>query len=122
MRPHGLPIAHFIQFRDLYTVLVCWNVFCYNIHRYFAEKEICADSCRCCDTGGLDHIPNDCSGEVMGGKVVGVQIVCYIHEHFVNGVNHNVLRRNIFQVNLINLRTVRYIVSHTRRCDDEINR
>ena len=97
-------------------------MFCHNIHCHFAEEKVCTDP-RCCrNTSGLDDIQNNLHGEIVDCQLIGIQIVCHIHENLVNGVDNNVLRRNILEIHFINPRTVLHVVGHTRRCDDKINR
>lgn len=58
----------------------------------------------------------------MGRELVGVKVVGDIHEYLINGVNHDVFRRDIFQVDIVNPGAVLHVVSHARRGDNEINR
>ena len=58
----------------------------------------------------------------MGGEFVGVQVVRHVHEHLVDGVDHNIFRGNILEINLIDAGAVFHVVRHPRRRDDEVNR
>ena len=91
------------------------------IHRHFAEVEVCANSRSCRDTGCREDIENDRHGKVMGRQLVGGEVVSDIHEHLVDGVDDNVLWRNILHVNLIDAGAVLHVVSHARRRDDKVN-
>ena len=92
-----------------------------NIHRHFAEVEVCANSRSCCNTGCREDIENDLHGKVMGRQLVGGEVVSDIHEHLVDGVDDDVLRRNILHVNLIDAGAVLHVVCHSRRRNDEVN-
>ena len=122
MRPKLAPELHLIQLCNADAVLVGGDVFRHNVHCHLAEKEIRPNPSGCRDAGCLKHIEDDLHGEVMGGELVGVQVVRHVHEHLVDGVDHDVLRRNVLEVNLIDASAVLHVVRHPRRRDDEVNR
>ena len=70
--------------------------------------------------GQLKEVSNENTG--MGGELVGIQVVRHIHEHLVDGVDNDVLRGNILEINLIDTGAVLHVVRHSRRRDDEVNR
>ena len=72
-----------------------------NIHRHFAEIEVGANPGGRRDASGQEDIQYDIHCKVMGREAVGGKVVRDIHEHFVDGVDDDVLRRNIPHVNLI---------------------
>ena len=122
MRPKLTPELHFIQFGYSDAVLVGGDVLRYNVHCHFAEEKIRADSCGCCDAGCFKHIEDDLHGEVMCRELVSIQVVRHVHEHLVDGVDYDVLRRDILEVDLIDAGAVLHVVRHPRRRDDEVNR
>ena len=122
MRPKLVPELHLIQLCNADAVLVGGDVLRHNVHCHFAEEKIRADSCGCCDAGCFKHIEDDLHGEIMGGEFVGVQVVRHVHEHLVDGVDHNIFRGNILEINLIDAGAVFHVVRHPRRRDDEVNR
>jgi len=122
MRPKLAPELHLIQLCNADAVLVGGDVLRHNIHCHFAEEKIRADSCCCCDAGCFKHIEDDLHGEIMGGELVGVQVVRHVHEHLVDGVDNDVLRRNVLEVDLIDAGAVLHVVRHPGRRDDEVNR
>ena len=122
MRPKLTPELYLIQLRNADAVLVGGDVFRHNAHCHFAEKEVRPDSCGCCDAGCFKHIEDDLHGEIMGGELVGIQVVRHIHEHLVDGVDYDVLRRNVLEVDLIDAGAVLHVIRHPRRRDDEVNR
>ena len=93
----------------------------HNIHCHFAEEKIRADSGGCCYAGCFQHIEDDLHGEVMGRELVGVQVVRHIQEHLVDGVDHDVLRRNVLEIDLIDAGAILHVVRHPGRRDDEVN-
>ena len=58
----------------------------------------------------------------MSREFVGIQVVRHVHEHLVDGVDYDVLRRDILEVDLIDAGAVLHVVRHPRRRDDEVNR
>ena len=98
MRPKLAPELHLIQLCNADAFLSAGMCFADNVHCHFAEEKIRADSCGCCDAGCFKHIEDDLHGEIMGGELVGVQVVRHIHEHLVDGVDYDVLRRNVLEV------------------------
>ena len=92
-----------------------------NIHRHFAEVEVCANSRSCRDTACREDIQNDLHGKVMGRQLVGGEVVGDIHEHLVDGVDDDVLRCDILHVNLIDAGAVLHVVCHSRRRNDKVN-
>ena len=122
MRPKLTPELHFIQLRNADAVFVGGDVFRHNVHCHLAEKEIRPNPSGCRDTGCFKHIEDDLHGEIMRRELVGVQVVRHVHEHLVDGVDHNIFRGNILEINLINAGAVLHVVRHPRRRDDEVNR
>lgn len=57
--------------------------------------------------------------QLLRRLAVGAQIRRYVDEDLVDGIDVNVLRREIFEVDLIDLRGDTYIVRHLRRRGDE---
>ena len=122
MRPKLTPELHLIQLCNADTVLVGGDVLRHNIHCHFAEKEIRPNPSGCRDAGCLKHVEDDLHGKVMCRELVGVQVVRHVHEHLVDGVDHNIFRGNILEINLIDAGAVFHVVRHPRRRDDEVNR
>ena len=57
----------------------------------------------------------------MRSQTVGVQIAGHIHEHLVDGVDDDVLGRDVFHIDGVNAVAVLHVIRHARRCDDEIH-
>ena len=122
MRPKLTPELHLIHLCNADAVLVGGDVLRHNVHCHFAEEEVRADSCGCCDAGCLKHVEDNLHSKVMGGELVGVQVVRHIHKHLVNGVDYDVLRCDVLEVYLIDAGAVLHVVRHPGRCNDEVNR
>lgn len=101
MCPHFFPEGSLVQLCDPHTVLVCLNMLRLNIHSNFAQKKIRPDTgCRC-DPGGLQNVPDHPHGKVAGCQFVELQIGSRVDKHLVDGINVNILGRDVFQVNRI---------------------
>ena len=120
MRPKLTPEFHFIQFGYSDAVLVGEDVFRHNVHCHFAEKEIRPNPSGCRDAGCFKHIEDDLHGEIMCRELVGIQVVRHVHEHLVDGVYHDVFRRYVFQIDLVNLCAVLHVICHARRSNNEV--
>ena len=121
VRPKLVPELHLIQLCNADAVFVGGDVLRHNVHCHLAEEKVCADSCCCCDTGCFQHIEDDFHGEVMNRELVGVQVVRHIQEHLVDGVDNDVLRGDVLEIDLIDAGAVLHVVRHPRRRDDEVN-
>jgi len=122
VRPKLTPELHFIQFGYSDAVFVGGDVFRHNVHCHLAEKEVRPDPSGCRDAGCLKHVEDDLHRQLVRRQLVGFQIVRHVHEHLVDGVDHNVLRRNVLEINLIDAGAVLHVVRHSRRRNDEVNR
>ena len=122
MRPKLTPELYLIQLCNADTVLVGGDMLRHNIHCHFAEKEIRPNPSGCRDAGCLKHVEDDLHGKVMCRELVGVQVVRHVHEHLVNGIDHNVLRRDVLEVDLIDAGAVLHVIRHSGRRNDKVNR
>ena len=74
---------------------------CNNVQGSFTQVKIrCNPSC-CCYPGLCQHIPDYFSSQLCGSHTINFQILGYIHKHLVNGIDMNILRRNVFQINIV---------------------
>lgn len=53
--------------------------------------------------------------------MICMEILRYIHKHFVDRIHNNILWRNILAVNIIDSRTVLHIERHSRRRNDKVD-
>ena len=54
----------------------------------------------------------------MRRAAIGFQIIRHIHEHLIDRIHMNILRRNIPQIDAVDLSADRHISAHLRRCDE----
>ena len=120
MRPHRFPIAHLVQLCNTHSVCIGWDMFCHNVHSHFAKEKVCPYPGGCRDASGFNNIQNDFHGKVVSRQLVGVQVICHIHENLVDGVYHDVFRRYVFQIDLVNLCAVLHVICHARRGNNEV--
>jgi len=115
--PQQFPVFHFIEFGDADAILVRLSFLGNNIHGHLGEIQIGADACGRCNSRIVQHITHHGHGEFMRRHTVRLQIVRHIDEHFINGVDDNILGSNIFEVGRIDSAAVFLVQSHARRCD-----
>ena len=68
------------------------------------------------DPNVILHIQNDSLRQLISCHSIGFQIMCHVHKHFINRIYMNIFRRHIFQIYIIDPRTVFHIKCHPRRC------
>ena len=110
-----LPIAHLIQLADAHPVLVCRNMLGHDVHGHLAEVHVSADASRGRDACLFQHVTDHLHCKLVSRHLVTFQISRYVHEHFVNAIDMNILGGNIFQVSLINLTAHLHVVCHAWR-------
>ena len=118
VRPEHAPVGSLVKLRNPHAVLVGFDVLGSDIQSDLAEVEVGADACGSRDAGGLEHIPDHFHGQIPGGQAVGIQIVGYIHEHLIDGVDVDILGRNVFQVNVVDAGAEFHVVGHPGRRDE----
>ena len=119
--PQGFPIGNFIQLRDARAGLVRFHVFCHDVHCDFCKIQVRADAGGRGDTGLLVNFTHHGGYHLAGGHIAGFQIVGDIQHDFVDGIDVNVLRREVVQINAVDARAAVHVVCHARGSDDEID-
>ena len=66
------------------------------------------------DSGIGEHLPDQLHREIMGGEFVKFQIRGRVDEHLVDGIDVDVVRRDVFQVNAVDLRADLDVTGHAR--------
>ena len=120
--PEGAAVAHFIKLRDADAVFIRGDMFRLDVHGNLTEIQVRADSRRGCDAGGLQHIQNHFHGQLPGRDSVCFQIVRHIHENLVDGIDMNILRCDISQIDIVNVGAAFHIMGHPGRCSDIVCR
>ena len=114
--PQLMPIRHFIQFCDAYTVFVGRHLFGHNIHRHLAEIHIRTNASRSSNARLTQHVANHLHRQLMGSQFICAKISRHIHNHLIDGIHMDVLWCYILQINLVYLRADLNVVCHLRRC------
>ena len=97
-------------------------MFCHDIHCNLAKIQIISDpGCRS-DPGRIIYILDHCPRKFLGIHLIGMKIRRRVDHHFIDRIHMNVFRRNVFQIDLINLRADLHIFCHPRRSDKIIHR
>ena len=117
VRPELPAVAHFVKLRDADAVFIRRNVLCHDVHGDLAEVEVCADARRGRDACGAQHIEDHSLRQLAGRHVVGLKIAGHVHHHLVDGVDVDILGRDVFEIDIINLRADLDVLRHLRRCD-----
>ena len=113
--PEKPSIGHLIQLGDPHSILICRDMLCHNIHGNFAQIQVGADTCRSRDSDGLKHIQDHPPGQLRGAGLIGFQIIGDVHKYLINGIDVDILRSNIFQIDLIDFSADLHIFRHLRR-------
>ena len=115
MVPQRTPVRSFIQFGNTHSILIRRDMLCSDIHSDLAEIQVGPDSGRGCDPGQIQYVQYHCPGQFPGSHPVSAQIGCDIDKHFVNGIDVDVLRGNVFQINFVDPAADLHITRHLRR-------
>ena len=91
---------------------------CFWRSSYFSSEMCIRDSCYTCR---FQHILYHGHCKFSCCHIIGMQIIRYIHKHFVNRIRKNIFRCNIFQINAVNSGAVFQIESHPGRSNNIIN-
>ena len=103
MIPEQIPEGFFIELCDTNTVLVRRGVFGSDVHCQLCQVQIGANPGGGGDTGGIQNLPDHGHGEVVGRHFIMSKVCSGIDEHFIDGVDHDVLRGNVLEIDAINL-------------------
>ena len=121
MVPQQFPIADLIQFCDPYAICIRFYVLGNNIHCHLTQIQICSDPRRDGQSLFLQDFCGNRGCQFFRRHFVDLQILRYIQEYFINGIDMYILRCKIFQVNIIDLCTVLQISRHPGCCRDKIH-
>ena len=113
--PQQPPVAPLIQLRDAHAVLVRRHVLGPDVHGHLGQIQVGTHARRRGDAGGFENVQDDRAGQLPGRHVVGVQVVGHVHEHLVDAVEEDVLRRDVFQVDAVDFGAPVDVVGHPWR-------
>ena len=115
MSPENPAVGLLIQFCDAHPIFVRLHMLCHDIHGDLAQVQVGADARRRSDSRGFQYVLHHLGSQFPRRKPIHLQITAHIHEHLINRVHMDVLRRNIFEIHVKYLCTVLKIQCHPRR-------
>ena len=118
MRPEAAAVGLLVQFRDADAVLVGGYVLRHDVHRHLGEIEVCADARRGCNASLLEDALDEPHRELMGRQAVHPQILRGVDEHLVDGIDVDVVRRDVPHVDGEDVLADLHVPRHSRRRDD----
>ena len=113
--PKHPAVRHFIQLGNAYTVLVGRHLLGHNVHGYLAQIHVGTYSCRSCNACFRKDMTDHLHRQLMSSHPVCCKIGGRIDEDLVDGIDVDVIRTDIFQVDVVDSCTVFYVVSHVGR-------
>ena len=122
VRPKLLTVAHFVKLRNADAIFVRLHMLRHNVHSDLAEIEIAADARRGRDARGAQHIEDHGLRQLAGGHMIRLEVAGHIHHHLVDGVDVDVLGRDVFEIDIVDLRADLNVFRHLRRRDKIANR
>ena len=84
MAPQKSAVAHLVQLRNADTVGIRFNMFGNDVHSYFAEIEVCSNTCRRRDSCRIKNIPDYFDRQFPGCHLIRPEIIRHIHHHFID--------------------------------------
>ena len=117
VRPELPAVAHFVKLRDADAIFIRRDVLRHDVHGDLAEVEIRSDARRGRDARGVQHIEDHGLCQLMGGHVIRLEVAGHIHHHFIDGVDVDVLGRDVFEIDVVDLRADLNVFRHLRRRD-----
>ena len=118
--PQLFPESHFVQFCNADAVCICRHLFRHNVHGDFRKVQIRSDAGSRCDAGFTQYRLYHFHGKLVRRAVIGFQISCHVHKDFVNGIDVDIFRRNIPEIDLVDLCADLHIVCHLGLGGNEI--
>ena len=122
MVPQILAVALLRQLGDADAVFVRRDALGPDVHSDFAQVQVRPDPRRGGDTRGLQYVQDDLHSEITGAETVGPEVVRHVHQDLVDGVIDNILRRDIFEVHVVDPGTPLHVMSHPGRSHDVVHR
>ena len=119
MRPQLPPVAHFIQFGNPHTVPIRGSLLRHDVHRNLGKVKVRPDPGSCRNPGLLQYLPHHLHRQLVRCHAIGLQVRSRIDKHLINGVDMNVFRRDIAQIDLVNFCTVFHVQGHAGRGRNE---
>ena len=90
VRPQHFPVAHFIQLRDPDPVFIRIDMLGDDVHCDLCQIHIRTDPGCCGNACIAEHIPDHQDRQFMSIHLICVQVVRYIHKHFIDRIDMNI--------------------------------
>ena len=115
VRPVFAAVAQLVQLGNAHAVRVGRAVLRLDVHRDFAEVEIRADARRGGDARLREHLADELACEIVRRELVGLEVVRGVDEDLVDGIDLDVLRRDVAQVDAVDLAADLHVTCHAGR-------
>ena len=103
MAPQQLLVGFLRELCNTYPVLIGRLMLCNDIHGDLGQVHVGADSTCGSDTGLLQNLLDHHPDQVMGTAGIDGSVWCDINEHFIDGINMDILCGKELQVDRIDL-------------------
>ena len=120
--PEQPAVGELIELCNADAILIRLDVLCHDVHGHFTKIEIWSDTGSCGDPHRVKHIQDHLPSQFPWCKAISAQIVSDVHKHFVDGVRMDILRRDIFEIDLKDAGAVVHIELHARRSNQVVQR
>ena len=114
MVPQQSAVAHLIKLRDPRATFIRLHMLRLDIHRNLCQIQIRSNPRRRRDSCRFIDIPYHCLCKLSCCHLIGIQVCRRINEHLIHRIDMHILRRDIFQVDIVNARTVFHVMCHPR--------
>ena len=114
MVPQQSAVTHLIKLRDPRSTLVRLHMLRFDIHRNLRQVQVRSDTCRRRDSCRFIYIPYHRLCKLSGCHLIGVQICRRVNKHLIHRIDVHILRCHIFQVDIVNARTIFHVMCHPR--------
>ena len=119
--PERFAVLQLVQLGNAHAVCIRLGVLGFNVHSDLGKVEIRADPGCGGDAGRAVDVKNDLHGE-RSRREACVQIRCGVDKHLIDRVDVQILRRDVFEIDLVDLCGGLHIKGHPRRRDDIVQR
>ena len=101
MPPQKPSVGHLIDIGNPDTIFIGFNMLSHYIHGNLGKVKICTYT-RCCrDTCFFKYILYHAYSKFMWRHIICFKVPGNIHEHFVHGINMNILGCNILKIDIV---------------------
>ena len=120
--PERLPVAALVERGDAHAVFIRRGMLGADVHGDLGQIQVRPDPGGRGDAGRAEHVEDHRPGQRLRVPAVETAVGRHVDEDLVDGVDMDVLRRDIFEVDPVDLRGDLHIQRHPRPGDDEVQR